>query len=714
MGQRDGRSGATPSVLTRVVRDAVAFDTSGLAPIAGLRAAVGLTAALAIGLAAGGPAAAVIAAVGALVIGIVSLTGGVRPPLLTMALTALAQATSIFVGSVTGQIAPLHIAVLAGWAFAAGLFIALGRGATTVGLQGIVAFVVFGRFTETPVGAARLAGIALAGAAFQLIVTGVVRWPEALRAQRAQLAATFRQLAVLARGTPDAPGVPSAEAADAAEQLLTGISLLARDDGRAMRGLLDEARRLRLALLSLAGLRRRMTTAAGSFGSAFDEVLHDTADVLDGIATSLKGRDESVVERLREQTAHLSERGRALSENRRDPSPVTTTAADVAGALAGQLRAALALVEEIWKTEGTSLRLPSRLHHRDRGWVAHVRSDVAQLQANLSPESGAFRHAMRMAVAVPTASAVGQYTPLGRGYWIPLTVAVVLRPDFSGTFTIGVGRALGTSIGVAIAGLAVATLHPGTAVSIVAIGLLAWAAYALFGASYAAFIAGLTAIIVLLLGLITPDTIDTAIARLVDTLIGGAFALAAYAAWPTWSAGQGWTALGDLVTAQRRYLHAIFCRITGNDDPDEASLARLARQARLARSNASAVVDRASREPSRYRIDTERTSGVLAALRRVSDALHLLRTRAADAPGSVSAAAPLASAMDSAMATLAASLRGEAGQRSLPPLRQLHDQLRAEADASDFSRLAVAETDEIVDALDTVGHLLGLVPANAH
>jgi hypothetical protein len=47
-------------------------------------------------------------------------------------------------------------------------------------------------------------------------------------------------------------------------------------------------------------------------------------------------------------------------------------------------------------------------------------------------------------------------------------------------------------------------------------------------------------------------------------------------------------------------------------------------------------------------------------------------------------------------------------------LRQLHDQLRAEADASDFSRLVVAETDEIVDALDTVGHLLGISPANTH
>ena len=42
-------------------------------------------------------------------------------------------------------------------------------------------------------------------------------------------------------------------------------SLLARDDGTAMRGLLDAARRIRLTLIALAGLRRQM--APGSLPS---------------------------------------------------------------------------------------------------------------------------------------------------------------------------------------------------------------------------------------------------------------------------------------------------------------------------------------------------------------------------------------------------------------------------------------------------------------
>jgi hypothetical protein len=53
MASATTRTPSSHGALTRAVRDAAAFDPSGLAPLAGLRAAVGLVAALAIGLAVG-------------------------------------------------------------------------------------------------------------------------------------------------------------------------------------------------------------------------------------------------------------------------------------------------------------------------------------------------------------------------------------------------------------------------------------------------------------------------------------------------------------------------------------------------------------------------------------------------------------------------------------------------------------------------------------
>jgi hypothetical protein len=697
----------TSSALTRAVRDAAAFDPSGLAPLAGLRAAVGLVAALAIGLAVGGPSAAVIAASGALTIGIISVTGGVRPPLITMIVTGLAQAASIFVGSATGQVAAVHVGILVLWAFAGGLSVALGQGATTVGLQAIIAFVVYGRFAESPVGALRLAGVALAGSTFQILLTGVVRWPAALRAQRAHLAVVFRELASLSRGDPNTSSLPVAEAADVAQRFVSGSSLLARDDGTAMRGLLDEARRTRLTLVSLAGLRRRMGPDPGSFVTDVEDLLQDAADVLDDVAAALTTSDAAVIQRLRERIDTLSRSTRELHPSTADATTLSSATVDVVAALAGQLRAINTLVDEIWHSGRPKLRRPHLRRRRDRNWRERLRSNIEQIHSDLDPQSAPFRHATRMAVLVPASSLIGEYTPLARGYWIPLTVAVVLRPDFSGTFSRGAGRTLGTVIGVAIAGLVLTTLHPGQAASIALIGVLAWGAYSLFGASYAAAIACITAIVVLLVGLLAIDTVSTAVDRLIDTVIGGALALAAYAAWPTWSAGQASAAVGHLITEQRSYLRAVLERITGASSVDEAVLARLARHARMARSSANALVGRSLREPARHRIDAQRAAGVLAALRRVSESAHLLRTRTAQTNARVPAAAELATAIDTAMETLASRAR-DGDARTLPPLRQLHDRLIAEAGDDDFSALVETELDEIVDALDTVGHLLGM------
>ena len=57
-----------------------------------------------------------------------------------------------------------------------------------------------------------------------------------------------------------------------------------------------------------------------------------------------------------------------------------------------------------------------------------------------------------------------------------------------------------------------------------------------------------------LLNAISPDTLGTAWARLVDTLVGGGLGLIAYAVWPTWSRTPARQALADSWPRQRAYL----------------------------------------------------------------------------------------------------------------------------------------------------------------
>ena len=69
--------------------------------------------------------------------------------------------------------------------------------------------------------------------------------------------------------------------------------------------------------------------------------------------------------------------------------------------------------------------------------------------------------------------------------------------------------------------------------TIVLVGLLARAGYAVFPASFAVGFAFITAVVVFLLNAISPDTLATAWARLLDTLVGGTLGLLAYRLWPT-------------------------------------------------------------------------------------------------------------------------------------------------------------------------------------
>ena len=83
-----------------------------------------------------------------------------------------------------------------------------------------------------------------------------------------------------------------------------------------MRRLLDDARRIRLTLISLAGLRRRMALELAAVATDVNDLLREVAGVLDSVAAALTGRHAAAIELLGEQTDRLTERTRAAGEHR--------------------------------------------------------------------------------------------------------------------------------------------------------------------------------------------------------------------------------------------------------------------------------------------------------------------------------------------------------------------------------------------------------------
>jgi uncharacterized membrane protein YccC len=76
---------------------------------------------------------------------------------------------------------------------------------------------------------------------------------------------------------------------------------------------------------------------------------------------------------------------------------------------------------------------------------------ISTLRAKLNLPSTTFRHALRLSVYATASDALGRWLGRNRPYWLPLTVAVVLKPDFSSTYSRGVLQRAGTFAGLGLA-----------------------------------------------------------------------------------------------------------------------------------------------------------------------------------------------------------------------------------------------------------------------
>jgi uncharacterized membrane protein YccC len=695
---------APPSLLRSVTRDLARIDRSGLMPVAGAIAALPVVAFFAVGLGFWDVQTAVTLTLGAHLVAIASTVRTTRTPYFMLCVDALVLGLATFIGLVSEPIEWAHIVLLLLVSLAGGLLVSLGPTPSVIGTQAVMAYLIFGRFHESGVGSVELAAFVLVGAAAEALFLSIVRWPPGFRRQRDALSAGLRALAGSADGTSGPSTVAAGTELDRASELLSAQGLFGRDDQRSLRGLVDEARRIRIELAALNGLRRRSGHEAPT-----TEMSHAIAGALDQITRALakaaiavdEGRpDPSMLENGEAIDAALATVAAPGDPDASSLGPISLTIVHHLQAIGGQLRAMERLLGERadprWHLHGGQ---SGRWRKAAMSWTEQAR----QLRANLTLQSPAMRHALRLAVAVPLSDVLAQLAGLPRSYWVPLTVAVVLRPDFGSLFGRGVGRVAGTCIGVGVAGFILAGFHPDHAVIIVLLALTCWGAYAFFQSNFAVASTFVAATILLLLSVTQVNTTTTALDRLLDTLLGGGVALAAYLVWPTWSNGATRRAMSRLVAAQRAYVEGILCGAVGDLPPDGDPLSLRARRARLAWMEAEATVMRSLSEPTKWRVDVDLANSLMAALLRLVQAAHALRLEVAAATlsGDRQPVRDLRDAMDTALTTIAAALDQNQPVGTLPPLRALHESASARLPPT-----LVVELDEMVNVIDTIGHLL--------
>ena len=698
------------------LRSSLRVDGTLLRPVVGAVTALPVVVVFGLGLALGSPRAAISMALGANLIAIVSLVGAPRLPLRLALIDAGAMGLSVFAGSVTGPYPWLHAVILIPWCFATGMLVAFGQTQATVGTQAIIAYLVIGRFSEAPLASSHTALLVIVGALIEVLALIILRLPPSLHYQRSRLADSFEALAELTVREPHQSTIDVAATLDDAERTLSSPSLFGRTDVRELRAALDQARRIRLELSTIAGLRARLS-AAGNFRAetTIDACLEEAAVALSAIASALRHAGQAMTW----QSAAAAYGGSLI---RLEQAFEQDQAADdlgakhcVAGlsAIGGQIRAAGNLVEAAGSTGERELWRPSIAIPAIRT-PGRLRRDVEVVLENLHRDSPVCRHAIRLAVAVPASAVLASWLSLPRNFWVPYAVAVILKPDYSTLFGRGVGRIIGTLLGTTLAAVLVSGLHPDPFLTTVLVAVTAWAAYATWMASFSVGTGFVTALVLILLSTSLPNPVSTATDRLIDVMLGGAIAAAAYLIWPTSPRAAVGEAQSDLFAALRSYLDLIFDAIEGKPIK-RALISSRSRANRLAWAKAEAAVGRSIQEPSSTRIDPSEGRGLLAAALRIARASHALRIEAEHGT-TISAfdeLDALRAGLLEALAALADRL-GDRPPRPLPELRPLYRAMEQSVGEVVMARSIELHLDELVNATNTATYLAGLMESSSH
>ena len=146
-------------------------------------------------------------------------------------------------------------------------------------------------------------------------------------------------------------------------------------------------------------------------------------------------------------------------------------------------------------------------------------------------------YAVRLMASIGVAAVFSQVVPLQRSYWVVLTVAIVLRPDFGSVFARALQRGIGTIVGAVLGAIILAIVPYGLWLLVPAAVLAALLPYGRV-VNFGLLSTFLTPLIVVLLDLQGRSGWRLAEDRLIDTLLGCAIVLlVGYAPWPrSWQA----------------------------------------------------------------------------------------------------------------------------------------------------------------------------------
>jgi uncharacterized membrane protein YccC len=516
---------------------------------AGVRGAIATVLPLAIATMAGVPEAGTWLSLGGFNTALSDRGGSYRSRAVVMGAVMAGTATAIMLGSLGGRSIWIALPLTFAVAFVASLARVWGLAGVSIGGASLSTFVIALAYPSSSVeDAVTRGGFALLGGSWAMLLA-LLLWPlRPYRPARKAVAASYEALADFIDDMKNAIGRTSASLRP---EVPVGSATV--------RGALEDAR------LVLTRLRRGRpgSTARGEqlliLGDLVDQLFGHVVAVAESIETIRRAdRDPAaqlvVLETLSVIASSVRALGAGVLIERDSPSiplgwngdslrAVVTTpgdssvpandatihylhAAAILDRTARFAEAAAATASALSEGRGpaTPAPLSEALDEEPSPWTV--------VRAILTPESVILRYALRVAVVVSVAVLLAHLLDVKRGYWMTITVIVIMQPYTGATMNRALQRVVGTVLGgmlTAVLGVYFQDPHAILVFSFV----FAAACIALMPVNYAAYSIFLTPTFVLLAEASAGDW-HLAGTRVLNTMLGGALALAgARLLWPS-------------------------------------------------------------------------------------------------------------------------------------------------------------------------------------
>jgi hypothetical protein len=222
----------------------------------------------------------------------------------------------------------------------------------------------------------------------------------------------------------------------------------------------------------------------------------------------------------------------------------------------------------------------------------------SSLVDNFSFQSKAFRHALRLGLATSGAQLLALVSHFPRGYWIPVTVLVIMKPNFGGTLQRAAQRVTGTIVGALVAAAITVYVHD-PVLLLATLAAVAFIAFTVRQLNFAFYTLWLTVMVMVLMDLGSRGDWVASFWRMLHTGLGSAIAVfAGYLLFPLWEKETLPGQLGDLLSRLSNFAKLI----RADHGPDFAHrVATARRQLSLALANAQTAGQRLLADPAHLR-----------------------------------------------------------------------------------------------------------------